>query len=594
LAGIIGTTVSACSLGSPEPVRCELERSVLQDGQAHRGAAPVVSVTLPPDVKPTGELTLMQAVEVAQDHWEPVSAQRCSQGTLLSATLEPLNRPQHLLLLQAEGHDLTAIGRTAEPVLLAGRPTELTITNWTGDELPIRGLLDEDIDRATALRETDPERSLALLQETLYRAEAGTAGDLAQPWFDELRRTITYKMSKTHWEAGRLDQAEHYLLSSAQEYAAADGVTSKGWWCPYQALGELYSEMGRTEEAQRFYEQALQVEPWHTATRYAAALELFETGEPAAAGEVLRESMRELEDFAARKVDHHIDPLRIPDDPQTELHRFLVLDGMVALQLERYDEALARFRRVLSEDEDHLAARAGLGHLAIVRRDHAEAQRLLTRVATTAQPQLDALATKGGAHMAEDSRFALHTAALGLGWAASNQGRHAEALDHFEGIIDVRPQHFFAQLGRGNALNATGAYDEAQELFEALSSRYPDNPHVMAEWAATFYNQGDLERAEQLLIAARDRSGGGFSCPYEGLGLVHLRQGHRQQAKGEFQQAIEINPDHEFEKYVGLARIYLDEGREDEARALLHKALENHPGNDAATAMLAQLDGDQP
>ncbi len=67
------------------------------------------------------------------------------------------------------------------------------------------------------------------------------------------------------------------------------------------------------------------------------------------------------------------------------------------------------------------------------------------------------------------------------------------------------------------------------------------------------------------------------TCPYEGLGLLYLRQGRTERAKRNLEKAIELAPDIEIHKYTGLAAIYLDEGRLDDARDLIEKAEANNP-----------------
>jgi len=80
-----------------------------------------------------------------------------------------------------------------------------------------------------------------------------------------------------------------------------------------------------------------------------------------------------------------------------------------------------------------------------------------------------------------------------------------------------------------------------------------------------------------------------YSCPYEGLGLLYLKNGKLKEAADSFKKAIEINPDVEYRKYNGLAEIYIKQGKYKEARELLHKAIENYPDNAKAKGLLKEI-----
>ncbi|MCZ7586899.1 MAG: tetratricopeptide repeat protein [Deltaproteobacteria bacterium] len=80
-----------------------------------------------------------------------------------------------------------------------------------------------------------------------------------------------------------------------------------------------------------------------------------------------------------------------------------------------------------------------------------------------------------------------------------------------------------------------------------------------------------------------------YTCPYEGLGLVFMRQGRLDEAKSMFERSIEINPDIEYKKFNGLAKILIKEGNYEQAERLLRKSVANYPYDNEAAALLADL-----
>ena len=81
----------------------------------------------------------------------------------------------------------------------------------------------------------------------------------------------------------------------------------------------------------------------------------------------------------------------------------------------------------------------------------------------------------------------------------------------------------------------------------------------------------------------------GYTCPYEGLGLVYLAQGRDDDAEQAFQRAIDIAPNIEYLKYNGLARIYIKRGELDEAERLLRLSMNHAPHDPQAAELLDEL-----
>jgi len=67
------------------------------------------------------------------------------------------------------------------------------------------------------------------------------------------------------------------------------------------------------------------------------------------------------------------------------------------------------------------------------------------------------------------------------------------------------------------------------------------------------------------------------SCPYEGLGMMYLKQGRVQEAGDNLEKAAELNGNIELDKLQRLAEMYVEEERYAQAEALLLVCLERSP-----------------
>ena len=86
-----------------------------------------------------------------------------------------------------------------------------------------------------------------------------------------------------------------------------------------------------------------------------------------------------------------------------------------------------------------------------------------------------------------------------------------------------------------------------------------------------------------------ERDNAHCACPYEGLGLLYLRQDRIEDARQHFEKAIEIDPTFEYRKFTGLAKIYIREGDYERAETLLKRALKNYPHIDEAAILLESI-----
>ncbi len=254
----------------------------------------------------------------------------------------------------------------------------------------------------------------------------------------------------------------------------------------------------------------------------------------------------------------------------------------------RFDEAGSRLDELSGDASLAAGASVARGHLAINERNYDRAHELLAA-------GLEPVPSRGGPDggSAIESHYAVFVyelACLGMGWSEANRNQHVRAISWFDRILSGQDDDQLAMIGKANSLIGLSLLGDAEKLLTRVLAVHPDNPYALAELAMIRMGRGDDEAAEQGFRQALQRDGSNYTCPYEGLGLLYLRQGRTDEAKEHLARAIDINPNIEFRKYNGLARIYITEGNYDEARKLLEKSIENFPHDGEAGRMLAEIE----
>ena len=367
-------------------------------------------------------------------------------------------------------------------------------------------------------------------------------------------------LGKVYVAQGRYEKArdlfKHAILRKNRfHYHRTDGTH---WGCAYQGLGELYSTLEREPQAA----VAVTVDEGDHESLFNASLAHYDNGNT---------------DLALGYIDRAMG--------LSSRSRYKVLKGFLLLQLKKYDQARSLFLEARKTRPRVPGPEAGLGHLGIIRKDYSEARRHL-------QACLDAwpLSGAGDAPHAKYYRLVHKMTLMGLGWIAANQNQHAAAIKRFEQILAMEPDDLMGLLGKGNSLLGMGQVHKAEEVFKRVLKGHPGNRYALAELAVIRMSKGADDEAEKGFRKALEQDGQQYTCPYEGLGLLYLRQGKIARAKENLRQAIRINPNIEYKKFNALAKIYISEGRHDQAVTLLKKSIENYPHDPEAASLLLQIE----
>jgi tetratricopeptide (TPR) repeat protein len=428
-------------------------------------------------------------------------------------------------------------------------PPEKAVAMWEKavkhrpHDLEIRNHLGEAYTRSAQF-----EEAMVLSLKSIELAEAqGTEAHMRKA-----RNIVGTSLS----ELGRYEEAEKYLKLALVN---RDG---SHWNCAYQALGILYSKVGKAHDNPLDPFEPPQPDPEDATANFSAALRFYYAHHP---------------EDALTFIDRAIALQPTP--------HFLVVKGFMVMARKDYQSAGALFEQAAAAAGDDPGPAIGRGHLAIIEQDYEQAQLLLepalgqwlrTSVATAPDPDY--------------YHFMHRMGCLGMGWLHANQDQHDQAIKYFDRVLAHRPYDLLARLGKGNSLMGLQLMDQAEQELQGVLDLDPDNPYAKAELASIHLSRGDVAQAEQGFEAALAAHGKGYTCPYEGLGMVYLKQGKIEKARESFEKAISINPDIEYKKFNGLARIYIQEGRKAEARKLLRKSIANYPYDDEAKSLLDELD----
>lgn len=410
------------------------------------------------------------------------------------------------------------------------------------------------------------QKDYAAAEQALLKAVAAPGED---PEVDTIAEAERY-LGRIYTDQGRFEDARAHLEKSvaALDVFRAEEETDNG--CPYQALGRLYAQMGQHDKVWALYETAADIAGTTPVHLYIAALKSYDLG--------AHERAEGYLDRAERAPGRH--------HPRVEdaTGRYRTLRGYLALSKQDLDAAEAAFRGAAALDPDGSAV--GLGHLAIARQDHAGARALLRPVA-----DWDMEVRKVGLEstVLDVARFTYKMANIGLGWSDANEGRHEAAIGWFERVLADQPDDVLALLGRGNSLLALERPADAGLAFDRVLAMQSGNRYARSGRAAVLAAAGDLAGAEAEYKAAAEADGAAFTCPHRGLGLLYLKQGKTEAARGELEASVELDPEVGYRKFVALARIYIAEGRHAEARPLLETALKNTPDGAAARELLDSL-----
>ena len=260
-----------------------------------------------------------------------------------------------------------------------------------------------------------------------------------------------------HENLAQLYQSNDQAGPSAVEWTRVTELLPHYADAQYQ-LAVALDQLGRKEEAQARFEQALRLRPIFPEALNGMGLILANQDKYSQAIEKYREALRWKPDFAGARVNYGValsrlgkteeakaeyrEALRLkPDNVGARINLGKLLNGEGKL-----DEAIVHYREAIKVKPDNPVAHYNLGHTLLTAGNLEEA-RAEFAAAVRLNPQFP------------EARFR-------LGFELARQGKEIDAMAQFAEAIRLKPDYAEAHLNMGVALAKQQRYDEAIAHFE--------------------------------------------------------------------------------------------------------------------------------
>jgi Flp pilus assembly protein TadD len=177
-----------------------------------------------------------------------------------------------------------------------------------------------------------------------------------------------------------------------------------------------------------------------------------------------------------------------------------------------------------------------------------------------------------------------------LGGALAQQGKLADAIDHYQHALQITPGDADAHTNWGGALAQQGKLAEAAEHYQQALRIKPDHAAAHNNWGAALTRQGNLAEAiehyRQALNIKPD-----YADAHYNLGGALAQQGKLADAILHYQRALQITPD-DADAHTRWGLALAQQGRLAEAIEHYRQALRINPGHaDAQSNLLNAIRG---
>ncbi|MGY8823951.1 MAG: tetratricopeptide repeat protein [Candidatus Latescibacterota bacterium] len=340
---------------------------------------------------------------------------------------------------------------------------------------------------------------------------------------------------------GRYDLAEKTLRAALA--AGGNPVDIR------QQLGQLYLRQGRHTEAQAELGHTLALDSTQVESRRLMGLSHLSQRHYT---EALSAFQRVISDRPFHTEAHYnlaaaLSALGRRDEAGSALARFEMLSGRAA--------QIARLRRQLDADPDHLETRLELAYLyrqlgqnaaarthyraaLLVRPDHLETLVQLSDLLLAEEEADEALelCQRGIALHPKDIRTNKLYFAQGL--IGLRRGQYHQARADFEHALALDPSSAEAWNNLGNALLALGQTAQAQRALEAAVNADPSLADAHYNLGSLFLQQGQLDQARRAYLAAMTANST-FARTYYAIATVYQAQGAIPEARQAYQTFID-------------------------------------------------------
>jgi tetratricopeptide (TPR) repeat protein len=154
-----------------------------------------------------------------------------------------------------------------------------------------------------------------------------------------------------------------------------------------------------------------------------------------------------------------------------------------------------------------------------------------------------------------------------------DEGKHAQAVEHFREFLTLQPRNPEALCNLGVALAALGRYQEAEQSYREAIEIDPLSAEALFNLATLLQaNPAEAEPYLRRVLKINPKNVDARSK----LGLTLAFKGHTREAAAAFKKALKAEP-RNAEALLGLALIARSEGRFEEAESIIRRTLKVDP-----------------
>ena len=165
------------------------------------------------------------------------------------------------------------------------------------------------------------------------------------------------------------------------------------------------------------------------------------------------------------------------------------------------------------------------------------------------------------------------------------EGAYAQAVDHYQELLEIQPHNPEALCNLGVALFSLGHYEEAERCYRQSLEINPLSAETLCNLAGLLQrNPAEAEKYLRRALKINPK----YADARSKLGLVLTVAGRLREAEAACKKALKADP-RQAEALLGLGQIALTEGRFEEAETFIKRALKAAPKLPGAWAAIPNL-----
>jgi len=441
------------------------------------------------------------------------------------------------------------------------------------------------------LKEIDPAQFNSGLRPVLhvYRGNAYLQLNLISEALNEFDIALQIAPNQVNATIGRanalLKRGDIKGADQAAEKAIQIQASDAGVWYTKGSIKHANMEL---DEALKFYDKAIELNPDHVDTRLARAGLLMDLKQDDRARQDL-EYVRRAYPFEPKAAYLHAVLLERNNQKEAATKELevaadiitgikpeylsahgptLMLSGLVNYSLQRYDLAAEYLRLYVKQYPEQSGTYKLLATILLEKNEPEQAIDLL-RPVQIRNPQ--------------DQRLAFL-----LGSAFMKAGKHDMANNMFGKAAALGNDSGSLQAEIGLNRLAMGQEQAAVQDLEVAFKKNPDAVKAGIPLVALYMSRGEPEKALKTAQALHEKASKNFTL-LNLLGTAQVNTGQYKLARQSFEKAIELNPNF-LDAQINLSKLDVGENKLDQARQRLQSLQQNHPGDIDILIELAKVE----